>query len=38
MSDDLVTLAPQKGAQEVAMNAVADVIVYGGAAGSECNS
>jgi hypothetical protein len=30
--NDQVILAPQKGSQEVAMQSIADVIIYGGAA------
>jgi hypothetical protein len=34
MNSEAVTLAPQKGSQEVAMQCKADVIIYGGSAGS----
>lgn len=29
---------PQAGAQETAMNSSADIVIYGGAAGSECKT
>jgi hypothetical protein len=31
-------LRPQEGAQERALNSDADVVIYGGAAGSECKT
>lgn len=34
MSDDDVVLRPQEGSQELALNCTADVVIYGGAAGS----
>ena len=36
--DKKVVVRPQFGSQEVAMQAKADVIIYGGAAGSKCKT